>query len=130
MVIINTPQINKNNLIPEDDETKIIIKIPRNVSLNLISSALLSFTNKNYILFDKDYQKNTILQIVSKTKLDKSKIKELENSILSQIQIYNLHKNKLEKHKEFVNFVTDIILKTNNPNLVKPKLKNNDNSNK
>jgi len=130
VVIINTPQINKNNLIPEDDETKIIIKIPRNVSLNLISSALLSFTNKNYILFDKDYQKNTILQIVSKTKLDKSKIKELENSILSQIQIYNLHKNKLEKHKEFVNFVTDIILKTNNPNLVKPKLKNNDNSNK
>lgn len=115
MVVINK-LITKENVTIDSEKGRIIIKVSGTVILNVLSSALYSFSDDNYILLDKDnINKNLIVIIVSKNKLDDSGLKQLSDNIISQINVYHIHKQKLEKHKEFVDFLKELIIKTNTP---------------
>ncbi len=105
-----------DNVVVDVENNMIIINVPDNVSLNVISSALYSFVDKNYVFFDKDnIGKGFIVYIVPKNKQGVVRMNMLCENIVSQLNVYEIHKQKLDEKKQFVEFLTDLIIQTNDP---------------
>ncbi len=109
--------IPNENIVIDHENNKIILNSSSHLDLNTISSALFGFSDDNYLLLDKDIiQGGFIITLIPKIRLNKDDLKLLSSDVVSQLNVYDIHKNKLNDKKEFVDFIMQLISNTNKTN--------------
>jgi len=104
--------IKKENIVVDFEKNILIINVPFSFGLDVLSSSLYSFTDNNYILLDKG-KSFFIVNVIPKLILNEGGLNKLSSHLLSQINVYYIHKQKLKENKDLVDFITGLIIKTN-----------------
>lgn len=98
--------MNENLKINEDENCVLISISPKLYSLDVIYSAAYVFLEKTYLLLDGEPEKEIIIKLTAKTKVDKNQLEKLGQEFLNELINYGFYKQQSEKN----NLIRQIIL--------------------